>query len=176
MIPIHSFPPLATADARLLILGSMPGTASLAAKQYYAHPRNLFWTLLAGVLDEPLSTLAYEERIARLLAHGIALWDVLAECERRGSLDAAIVGTSATINDFPRFFADHAAIRHVFCNGGLAQQIFQRRVLPTLGEHQLTVLRLPSSSPAHAALTPPEKLAIWRDNLRPALENAPDCF
>lgn len=176
MAAIRSFPPIAAPDARLLILGSMPGEASLAARQYYAHPRNLFWPLLEAVLGEPLTALTYEERVMRLLAHGIALWDVLAQCERQGSLDTAIIGKSARINDFSRFFSDHRAIQHVFCNGTLALQTFQRQVLPTLGQHNLTIQRLPSSSPAHAALKPTEKIAIWRDNLRPALENAPDCF
>src|ERR1700712_3367804 len=87
---LKGFSPIADDNTHTLILGSFPGEASLVATQYYAHPRNQFWRLLGAVLDEPLPALAYEERLRRVLAHGIGVWDVLAACEREGSLDAAI--------------------------------------------------------------------------------------
>lgn len=95
---LRGFPPVVAADTHTLILGSFPGEASLAATQYYAHPRNQFWRLLGAVLDEPFAELAYEERLRRLLSHGIGVWDVLAACHREGSLDAAI--RNAQPNDF----------------------------------------------------------------------------
>jgi hypoxanthine-DNA glycosylase len=86
----HGLAPVLTRDTRVLILGSFPGEASLAAQQYYAHPRNHFWPLLGALLDAPLATLSYRERLATLRAHGVGLWDVIVACERRGSLDGAI--------------------------------------------------------------------------------------
>lgn len=167
---LRSFPPIAAPDARLLIVGSMPGAASLAAEQYYAHPRNLFWRLLGDVLGEPLADLPYAERRQRLIAHRVALWDVLAACERAGSLDSAIVGSSVQVNDFAAFFAAHVEIRHVFANGALAAQTFRRYGLSSLGGREIALARLPSSSPAHAALNYATKLEFWRQALLPVLE------
>lgn len=165
MPTIIGFPPIASPDARLLILGSMPSAASLAAGQYYAHPRNLFWRLLGGVLGEALADLPYPERPDILYRHGIALWDVLASCERAGSLDSAIVGDSMRINDFAAFFAAHPCIGQVFFNGGLAARTFRRHVVPGLNRSRLQFTGLPSSSPAHAARGYAEKLACWREAL-----------
>ncbi len=169
MARVASFPPIAAAGARLLILGSMPGERSLAAREYYAHPQNAFWPLCAAILGFDPSA-PYAERTARLTRAGIALWDVLASCERSGSLDAAIDRASARPNDFARFFAAHPGIRTVLCNGTTAHTLFVRRVLPTLrarpGSPALTVHRLPSTSPAHAGLTRTQKLATWRKYLR----------
>lgn len=159
---VHSFPPIAAPDARLLILGSMPGEASLRAQQYYAHPRNLFWRLLGDVLGEPLSDLPYPQRIETLRERGIAVWDVLHSCERTGSLDSAIAPASIRANDFGAFFGDHIAISRVLFNGGFAETAFRRHVHPHLGTLPLHCQRLPSSSPAHAALDYAAKLARWR--------------
>ncbi len=159
MSRIHSFPPIAAPDARILILGSMPGTASLAARQYYAHPRNLFWTILGAALGEPLAQLPYEERTAALIRHQIALWDVLHSCERTGSLDSAIKPATQIANDIAGFFQAHPAIVKVLFNGGLAETAYRRHTagLPTPpGE------RLPSTSPAHAALDFASKLIRWQ--------------
>ena len=159
---VHSFPPIAAPDARLLILGSMPGEASLRAGQYYAHPRNLFWRLLGDVLGEPLPDQPYAQRVEILKDRGIAVWDVLHSCERTGSLDSAIAPASIRANDFAAFFGGHIAITRVLFNGGLAETAFRRHVRPHLGALPLDCQRLPSSSPAHAALDYVTKLARWR--------------
>ncbi|OQA33659.1 MAG: Uracil DNA glycosylase superfamily protein [Betaproteobacteria bacterium ADurb.Bin341] len=164
--------PRAEADARLLILGSMPGAASLAAGAYYAHPRNQFWRLLADLLDAPLAELPYEERFPVLAGRGIALWDVIACCARAGSLDASIAADSLQVNDFKTFFAKHARIADVFFNGALAETLFRRRVLPGLACPLPHLCRLPSSSPAHAARDYATKLAVWRDALAAVLGTA----
>jgi double-stranded uracil-DNA glycosylase len=160
---IRSFAPIAAAGARVLILGSMPGERSLAAGQYYAHERNLFWTIM-GALIGAGPELSYPARVRRLCANGIALWDVLAACERRGSLDAAIRPDSIRVNAFAPFFRRHPRITHVFFNGGTAERLFLTRVLPILPEPAagLTMQRLPSTSPAYAAMRAADKLAKWR--------------
>jgi len=160
---------LAEPKARLLILGSMPGEASLRAGQYYAHPRNLFWRLLGDVLAEPLAELPYERRSVVLAAHGVAVWDVLASCQRSGSLDTAILGNSMQVNDFVSFLAEHPEIRHIFFNGTMAARTFRRFVLPQLAVYDLHLQGLPSSSPAHAALDYVQKLERWRQALLPIL-------
>ncbi|KAB2918403.1 MAG: DNA-deoxyinosine glycosylase [Dechloromonas sp.] len=157
---VHGFPPVATTDARLLILGSMPGQASLTAARYYAHERNVFWRIMGDLLGAG-PALPYEQRLQRLTAAGIALWDVIAACERYGSLDADIVAGSVQANDFAGFLAGHPGIERIYFNGTAAETAFQRHVLPTLGERPLLLHRLPSTSPAHAARGYAEKLSAW---------------
>lgn len=157
---VNCFPPVARPDARLLILGSMPGQASLTAGCYYAHPRNSFWPIMGDLLGFS-PRLPYARRLERLHAAGIALWDVLARCERVGSLDSDIIPGSVEVNDFPGFFAVHPDIRHVFFNGSAAEAAFRRDVLPELPHLELQLSRLPSTSPAHAARGYAEKLAAW---------------
>jgi len=159
---LTGFAPVAGPDARLLILGSMPGKASLEASQYYAHPRNLFWNLIETLLDVRPG-LAYADRLDLLRAHRIALWDVIAQCERSSALDSDIVEASIVVNDFATFFAQHPAIDRVFFNGAKAEQAFRKYVLPTLPQPlQLISTRLPSTSPANAGLSAAAKLAAWR--------------
>ncbi|MDE1182832.1 DNA-deoxyinosine glycosylase [Paraburkholderia sp.] len=155
---LRGFPPVMSKDTHTLILGSFPGEASLAATQYYAHPRNQFWRLLGTVLDEPLVELAYEDRLLRLLHHRIGVWDVLAACEREGSLDAAI--RHATPNDFAAFRQHAPDLSKVCFNGKTAG-----RFAPVIGEAGYTTLVLPSSSPANAMLSFDQKLRLWRDIL-----------
>lgn len=159
---IFSFPPIAAPDARLLILGSMPGRASLQAGQYYAHPRNAFWPVMAGLFDVNAGA-PYAQRCEALRARGVAVWDVLRACVREGSLDAAIDEESIVPNDFAAFFASHREIRAVYFNGAKAEQVYRRRVLPALDPPAaaLPLTRLPSTSPAHAALTHEQKRAAW---------------
>ncbi|GAB2903129.1 DNA-deoxyinosine glycosylase [Uliginosibacterium flavum] len=158
---ITSFPPIATPDARLLILGSMPGIASLQAQRYYAHPHNQFWPILGILLGfDPAE--AYAIRCARLGAAHVAVWDVLQSCVRPGSLDADIDATSAIPNDFAAFLATQPQIRHIFFNGGAAETLFRRHVLPTLPLAGISCQRLPSTSPAHASLRPGAKQDAWR--------------
>jgi len=167
MSRLQAFAPVARADAHTLILGSMPGTASLEAGEYYAPPRNQFWPIVGGLLGfDPQAP--YAERVETLAARGYALWDVLGACRRRGSLDAAIEPDSMEINDFPAFFRSHPDVCRVFFNGGFAATLFRRRVLPVLGERAATLelTRLPSTSPAHAGLSAEAKRAAWTALLR----------
>ena len=156
------FPPVAQGDAKLLILGSLPGERSIAAQQYYAHPRNAFWKImeeLYGIGGE------YEQRCRQLTEHRIALWDVLASSVRPGSLDANIAVATARANDFSGFLAEHPQVTRVFFNGRKAEQLFRRFVLDTLSDDAPTLVGLPSTSPAHAAMPFDKKLEIWRSML-----------
>lgn len=159
------FPPVADASARILVLGSMPGVASLEQQQYYAHPRNAFWPIMQTLLlGEPVPDQSYQQRCDLLLAHGVALWDVLQACVRPGSLDSNIVSDSIQINDFHGLFQRCPDIRAVIFNGAKAEQEYVKRVLPGLGEQarSLPRLRLPSTSPAMASLSFEEKAGEWR--------------
>ena len=157
----RSFPPIASADARVLILGSMPGRASLAAGQYYAHPRNAFWPIMGRLLDFDAAR-DYQARVDALKVAGIAVWDVLHSCHRPGSLDSAIDDDSLVANDLPSFLAAHPEIRHVFFNGAKAETCFHRHIKRTMAEPQIGFARLPSTSPAHAGLPFEKKLEAWR--------------
>jgi hypoxanthine-DNA glycosylase len=160
------FPPVADEQARVLVLGSLPGRKSLEMRQYYAQPYNAFWRIMGHVCGAT-PQLPYEQRLARLRMSGIALWDVLAAGEREGSLDAAIVTGSVVVNDFAAFFAAHRAIERVCLNGGTAAALFRRRVLPTLPAEsaKLDLRALPSTSPAYASLKFEQKLARWAEAL-----------
>jgi hypoxanthine-DNA glycosylase len=147
--------PVFDADTRLLVLGSLPGDASLKAAQYYAHPRNAFWPLIGGVLGEDLAALPYEGRLTRLRARGVGLWDVIASAERSGSLDAAIRSPEAA--DLRSLVAGLPRLQAVAFNGGLAARL-GRRILA--GADGPTLVDLPSSSPAHARSLS-EKARSW---------------
>ena len=186
----------------MLILGTMPGVASLEAQRYYAHPRNAFWPIVAALLDEaspgridesagasrrsgarggggPAATgrahgspdraglPPYEERVGRVVAGGIALWDVLAECERPGSLDSAIRRGSERANDIPALCARHPELALVAFNGQTAAKLFARHVGAAVraARPDLAFATLPSTSPAHASLSLEAKHAAWRDAL-----------
>ena len=155
------FPPIASPDARILILGSMPGRASLAAGQYYAHPRNAFWPIMGSLLDFDASR-DYPARVDALKVGVIAVWDILDSCHRPGSLDSAIADDSLVANDLPGFLATHAEIHHVFFNGAKAESCFRRHIKLTMAEPQIGFARLPSTSPAHAGLSFERKLEAWR--------------
>ena len=158
---VRCFPPIASPDARILILGSMPGRASLAAGQYYAHPRNAFWPIMGCLLDFDASR-DYPARVDALKVGGIAVWDILDSCHRPGSLDSAIADDSLVANDLPGFLATHAEIHHVFFNGAKAESCFRRHIKLTMAEPQIGFARLPSTSPAHAGLSFARKLEAWR--------------
>jgi len=168
---VSSFLPVARKDARVLILGSMPGIASLEAQRYYAHPRNAFWPILADICGFDRE-LGYEQRLEQVQRAGIALWDVLASCARSGSLDSDIEAASIRTNDFAGFFASHPCVSHVFCNGGTAFQMFRKRVVPDLPEQcaELRVRQLPSSSPAHASMSLKQKRDAWFGELGQLLQ------
>ena len=138
-------PPIAAPDARLFILGSLPGDASLGARQYYAHPTNQFWRLLGRVLGEPLPELAYQQRLKRLAERRIGLWDVIASAERRGSLDQAI--RIADHNQVQAFLAAFPDVRAIGFNGATAAKVGRKLIgAPPPG---VSLVDLPSSSAAN---------------------------
>jgi len=152
------FPPVSGRDARILILGSLPGQRSLQAVQYYAHAQNAFWRIMRDLIG---AEGGYEQRCDALVAHGIALWDVLAESIRPGSMDADIQTRSARANDFSEFFSQHPDVRRVFFNGQKAAQLFARLVSTDSGDRAMRYATLPSTSPAYASMAYEEKLRIW---------------
>jgi len=159
---VRSFPPLAIPSARVLILGSMPGVASLQKNEYYAHPRNAFWVIM-GKLFDCGADVPYGERVARLQQRDIAVWDVLQCCVREGSLDSDIARDSETANDLRGFFRAHTQLHYVFFNGNKAQQVFRKHLEGDVQREfpQLVFSRLPSTSPAHAGMSLPDKLQAW---------------
>ncbi len=165
MTHAQCFAPVARADARILILGSVPGQKSLQQQQYYAHPRNAFWPIMLTLLGSG-NDLPYTQRLAILCTHKIALWDVIDNCQRPGSLDSAIAGTSVHSNDFQTFFTQQPRISAVFFNGAKARQLFDKRVMKDLQAPQLVHFQcLPSTSPANARLNLQQKLDSWKDIL-----------
>lgn len=159
MEKIAGFAPVASADCRLLILGTAPSAESLRAGFYYAHPRNAFWRILAEVFQAPAPQTVGEKE-ALLLQNRLALWDVLRACRRRGSLDSAIREPEA--NDFAAFFAAHPRVERVLFNGAAAERLFFCRCKASLAGRQTA--RLPSTSPAYT-LSYTEKLQLWRKEL-----------
>lgn len=151
----QGMPPVGATDARLLVLGSLPGDASLAACEYYAHPTNQFWRLLGGGIGEELAALAYPDRLDRLAARGIALWDVLADAERPGSLDGAI--RSARANPLAGFVTLNPNLAAVGFNGRTAATLGRRALAEVDG---LTLIDLPSSSAAFTRSIA-EKMIAW---------------
>ena len=157
---IEGFGAVSRADAQWLVLGSMPGVASLDAHEYYAHPRNAFWPIMEALFGIAASD-PYGQRLEAMIARRVALWDVLRSCRRPGSLDASIEAGSVVANDFPAFFERHQAVSAVLLNGRRAEQEFRRRVLPNI-DRDLDVHPLPSTSPAHAAMSFEAKRDAWR--------------
>ena len=151
------FDPVVDARTRVLVLGSLPGEASLKAGRYYAHPRNLFWRLIGPAIGADLTALDYEARLSALLDAGVGLWDVVAEAERPGSLDGAI--RDARPSDLPGLLATLPALRAVAFNGRKAA------ALGTAALHgsALDVMTLPSSSPANAGTPFEAKARAWRE-------------
>lgn len=153
------FPPIARDDASILILGSLPGERSLQAGQYYAHPQNAFWRIMRDLTG---AEGAYEQRCAALIDHGIALWDVLLESVRPGSMDVDIDLKTAACNDFNSFLATHRHVELICFNGRKAAQMFQRFVVLDSANVSRRFATLPSTSPAYASMTYDDKLATWR--------------
>ena len=175
---VHSFNALCDANTHTLVLGTMPGVASINAVEYYAHKRNAFWPIMLAMINDttPCYQLPqqfdYQSRIRQLLDSGFGLWDVLAQCEREGSLDSAIKSDSLVVNDFVTLLEQFPQINTVAFNGKAAQKLFNRHALPMLGEHQTNLstirwLGLPSTSPAMASLNLHQKYELWKDNLKP---------
>ena len=154
---LRGFPPVIDELAEVLILGSFPSAQSLSAHQYYANPRNAFWPI-AGELFGFDPNAPYEARLAALLAHRVALWDVLRACRRIGSADSAIDRQSLVVNDFAALFARYPTITRVYFNGAKAAELYRRLAAQSDVVHYR---RLPSTSPAHV-MPPGAKLAAWQ--------------
>jgi hypoxanthine-DNA glycosylase len=152
----ESFPPIETPDAAVLVLGTMPGRASLRANEYYAHRRNAFWDIMFRIFGAEAANVPYPSRVDFLHERKIALWDVLKTCRRVGSLDQNI--EQETANDFAGFFEAHPMVRTIVFNGGKSQACFRRHV-GLRAEHQY--LLMPSTSPAHT-MRISDKAAAWR--------------
>ena len=163
---LSGLPPIEAANTRLLILGSMPGQESLARQQYYAHPRNAFWLIMADLL-RIRSELSYPERQKMLKQNRISLWDVLGYCVRPGSLDGDIVAQSEVANNLDDFYRRHPELQAIAFNGRKARHSFTRHFLRHNNTcwQNLTLIDLPSTSPAHAALRPAEKQQLWHKGL-----------
>ena len=151
---LQGLPPVAGPATRLLVLGSFPGAASLAAQQYYGHPRNHFWPILAALWGQPLTEWPYPRRVTFVQAQGLGLWDVHARCRREGSLDADIV--DAQPNDLAGLVARLPQLALIAHNGGESARAM--RITAALG---VPVLRLPSTSPANASWSFERKRAAW---------------
>ena len=151
---LEAFPPLLRRDTRVVVLGSFPGVASLEAQAYYAHPRNQFWPIMAAILGEPFPELDYPQRVERLLACGVGLWDIYGACSREGSLDSAI--RNPRPNDLGRLLREAPGLRLVAHNG--AESARRIRETRSLG---VEAVRLPSTSPANARLSLDAKREQW---------------
>ncbi|MDH3303780.1 MAG: DNA-deoxyinosine glycosylase [Gammaproteobacteria bacterium] len=162
--PSEGFPPIAGPDARILILGSLPGQRSIAEQQYYAHPRNAFWPImqeLFGIKGD------FAIRCQQLVENRIALWDVLQSSLRRGSMDANIRMDSARANDFGTFLRTHSEIGLIAFNGSKAKGLFKKYVNTSVVGQSICQCSLPSTSPAYAAMPFSAKLARWRQVILP---------
>ena len=168
MLPVlQGLRPLYQSNAKILILGSMPGQASLDSQQYYGHPRNQLWPLLQQLFGVDAG-LDYPCRCQQALAAKVALWDVIGTCQRAGSLDSAIVRSSIRYNSLVELCQQLPDLQQIWLNGGKAAQSFRQyqRQLPALWpDPTITVHELPSTSPAHASLTFAAKLELWRQTL-----------
>ena len=139
----------------------MPGVKSLDENQYYAHPRNAFWPIMIRLLNAH-EELSYTQRKQLLINNKIALWDVLESCYREGSLDSNIDHSTIEANDFNHFLKQHKQVKTIFFNGGEAEKLFEKYVVKELEDRQIKYFRLPSTSPAHAAMSFDGKLSKWQ--------------
>ncbi len=163
MNAIEGFPPIVGEDSRVLILGSMPSETSLKKQQYYGHDRNAFWSIM-GELFGAGKDLDYGRRRQILIQNGVAVWDVLKTCCRKGSMDSDIDMDSIQINNFNGFYSAYPAIKTVFFNGGTAEKVYTKRILPILKKEfdVLKYQRLPSTSPAYASMKLEHKIEAWQ--------------
>lgn len=157
---IRCFPPASGTDAKLLILGSMPGEASLRKSQYYGHPMNAFWRIMGEIIGFPPDA-PYEVRLSKLIGAKMALWDVLETCVRPGSMDSDIA--DGRPNKFKEFFKSHTGIRRIVFNGSTAERLFRRHV--DCAPPGASFVRAPSTSPANASIKYSAKLSAWREAL-----------
>ncbi len=169
----ESFPPILPENPTILILGSMPGVKSLEAGEYYAHPQNLFWKIMGEALSFSPSV-PYRERVCALENTGVALWDTLKFCERRGSLDSDIKTATEIPNDIGGLLAQNPSIRAVFFNGKKPEQVFKFHITPLMEKcikNRIHIETLPSTSPANAGMAKGRKTALWKKAIREGLSD-----
>lgn len=165
MAKVQSFEPIIGRRPRIIILGSMPGVASLEAVQYYAHPRNAFWPIMAELFGVDHQA-DYKIRIQQIAAQPLILWDSLQSCHRPGSLDSNIDVKSARANDFAGLLQRYPDIRAIVFNGATSEKYFRQLVVPGLPQAiDIELIRMPSTSPANAGMTFEQKLKVWRQLL-----------
>ena len=161
---LRGLPPLSNPNlSKILILGSMPSSISLEQKSYYANLRNQFWPMMEYLFS--ISRLSsYELRCQQLINKHIAVWDVLAQCTRQGSLDSAIIPSSIVVNDIGQFVTEHRKIKHIFFNGRKAEQIFNRYIFKEIVslKPDIQYHSLPSTSPANAGISMESKQFMWK--------------
>jgi len=164
---LNSFAPILGDNPKVLILGSMPSVKSLQVQQYYAHPRNAFWWIMAQMLGFSVE-LPYSDRVKKLEGAGVAVWDVLLACHRKGSLDSSIARESEAPNDIDAFLQRNSSIEFVGFNGAAAKVIYKRH--NALLVKKYTNKQLPSTSPAYASITKLQKLQIWQEIMLPYIK------
>jgi hypoxanthine-DNA glycosylase len=165
MALVHSFEPIVGRDPRIVILGSMPGVVSLQAAQYYANPRNAFWTIIAELFGIDIDC-DYDSRVQHISQLPLILWDTLKACHRQGSLDSKILRQQIEANDIAGLLERHSGLRAIAFNGAASEKYFnqlEKHRLPA--NHALELIKLPSTSPANAAMNFEQKLAAWRNLL-----------
>ena len=161
MAEVQSFEPVIGTRPRIIILGSMPGVASLESVQYYAHPRNLFWPIMGSLFGID-SAVPYSQRIEQLRRLPLILWDSLKSCYRPGSLDSRIASQTAVPNDIPGLVEQYPDIRAIVFNGAASEKFFRQLVLPGWTKPEIELLRLPSTSPANAGMSFEQKRDAWK--------------
>ncbi len=165
MALVHSFEPIVGRDPRIVILGSMPGVVSLQAVQYYANPRNAFWAIIADLFGIDIDC-SYQSRVQQISQLPLILWDTLKACHREGSLDSKILKQQIEANDIAGLLAQYSGLRAIAFNGAASEKYFNQLEKPRLPtNHQLELIKLPSTSPANAAMNFEEKLSAWRQLL-----------
>lgn len=162
---MSAFDPIIGGQPKTLVLGSMPGQVSLGKGEYYAHPRNSFWWIMASEYGFNVAS-HYAQRCQHLIDNNIAVWDVLFDCERPGSLDSAIVKNTEIVNDFRAFFNKYPYIEKIIFNGGAAQRLFRRHNAQLIDELTarpvpVQLIQCPSTSPAYASITKQAKSVEW---------------
>lgn len=162
MTRVHSIEPIIGLNPRILILGSMPGIISINAAQYYANPRNLFWTVLADLFGIDIDC-AYDSKVEQIQQLPMILWDTLKACHREGSLDSRILNTDIEANDIKALLSRYPTVQAIAFNGGASAKYFDRLVKPQLPtDMSVELLKMPSTSPANAGMKREKKLELWR--------------
>lgn len=161
MTKCKSFKPSVNKKSKILILGSMPGVKSLAEQQYYAHPQNRFWKVMSELCNCDLISIGYNERLKKLLENGVALWDTIGSCERKGSLDSDIKKEKP--NNIPQLLKKYPNIKRIYLNGNKSYSALKKYFPEILADEHYNIYRLPSTSPANAGYGMKELMNEWKN-------------